>query len=263
MDFTIQYNNEEYLIILTDFFKTTKTAEVFRFSYSDIENDWIEYEIQVFVRQENDFYPKKFKELPESLKEIITKEFEESIYRTFIANPYFDELLILENEVYTYQEELKPIECNQCGRKDLYEKRNKGNKSTYISNIVKLMEDDKNPDWPFSERLLVQFTVSNVQTKLDKIDLDNLAKTIFDTFKGLIYIDDSQIVSFAGSKDSVNNIKAFMIAIKRLEPNEKPVFQEYLFSGKLNAWQLEHEKKRLLNKPTRFKSYGKFEDKRF
>ena len=261
MELIIQYENEEYLVILTEFSKTNKTVEVFRFFYSNEENDWFEFKIEVFLRVDNDFVPKKIKDLSAELKEVIAKIIEKDLGRTFIANPYFDELLIFfGKEIYTHQEQFKPIQCDQCDKKNLYEKRNKGNKSAYIEEIIKLMGEDKNLDWPFKERLLVQFSVSNVQSKLDKIDLDNLSKTMFDIFKGLIYLDDSQIVSFAADKTSVNDIKAFIVAIKRLEPNERPLFQEYLFSGKMNAWKEEREKKQQLNKPTRFIAYGTFKN---
>jgi Holliday junction resolvase RusA-like endonuclease len=200
-------------------------------------------------------------ELPEPLKKIIGENIQDIFHRTFTANPYFDELLIFAgSEVFTYQEKLKQIECNQCERKNLYEKYYKGNKTEYISRIKRLMDENENPDWPFNEKLLVQFSISNIQSKLDKVDLDNLAKTILDIFKGTIYIDDSQIISLAGSKQSVLDHKVFIVAIRRLEPNEKPVFQEYLWSGKMNAWQEQYKIKRESNKPTRFIVYGSFKE---
>jgi Holliday junction resolvase RusA-like endonuclease len=257
MEYIIENDDKRYLLVINDISKAEKNADALRLYYSDLENDWIDYMIEVFIQVEDSFNPIKIKELPDSLRDIIAKEIEHDLKRTFIANPYFDEVLIFfGSEVFTYQEKLKQIQCNQCERKNLYEMRGNINKTTYINNIQKLIEEDKNPDWPFKEKLLVQFTISDVQSKLDKIDVDNLAKTMFDTFKELIYEDDSQIVSFAGDKSSVNNIKAFIIAIKRLELNERPFFQDYIFSGKMNAWKEEHEKKKVQNKKTRFKYYG-------
>jgi Holliday junction resolvase RusA-like endonuclease len=255
MEFVLEYNEDEYLIILNDFLKKDK-AEVFRLSYSDSKGDCIEYEIQVFVRKKDEWLKIRVVELSEVLKsaiaEIIQKEFD----RIFIANPYFDELLIFyKNEVFTSQDKYKAINCNECSRANLYEKGSKDNKTEYIDRIKKLMEIESNTDWPFKEKLMLQFSVSGTQSRLDKIDLDNLAKTIFDIFKGVIYEDDSQIVSFAGSKDFVMNLKAFIVAIKRLESNEKPVIQEYLFSGKMNSWQEERKQKQLLNKATYFRIY--------
>ena len=258
MEFILEYGEEEFLIILSEFTKKDR-VEVIRIPYSDQENDWAEYEIQVFMRKENEFIPMKVMELPEFLREIIGKNIQDLFYRTFTANPYFDELLIFAgSEVFTYQEKLKPIECNQCDRKNLYEKYYKGNKTEYITKIKKLMDENKNPSWPFKEKLLVQFSISNIQSKLDAVDLDNLAKTILDIFKGTIYIDDSQIISLAGNKESVLDRKAFIVAIRRLEPNEKSVFQEYLWSGKMNAWQELYKIKRESNRPTRFIVYGLF-----
>jgi Holliday junction resolvase RusA-like endonuclease len=258
MEFILEYGDEEFLIILSEFVKKDK-VEVFRIRYSDQENDCAEYEIQVFMRQENDFIQVKVMELSEFLKEIIGKNIQDFFGRTFTANPYFDELLIFAgSEVFTYQEKLKLIECTQCDRKNLYEKYYRGNKSEYVANLKGLMESNKNPDWPFKEKLLVQFSISNTQSKLNEVDLDNLAKTILDIFKGTIYVDDSQVVSLAGNKESVLHLKAFIVAIRRLEPNEKPLFQEYLWSSKMNAWQDQYKIKRDFNKPTRFIVYGSF-----
>lgn len=260
MDYIIEYNNEQYFIILTPFDKSKAIGEVFRLRYSELENDWVEYWIQVFICEADKLHPRKINELSDPLKEIIAKEIKKDLERTFMANPYFDELMFfVGNEVFTYQEQLIPIHCNICEKKNLYEKRNKGNKSDYINNIVKLMEEDKNPDWPFKEDLLVQFSVSNSLSKLNRVDLDNLAKTILDIFKGVVYESDSQIISFAGDKSSVNSMKAFIVAIKKLAPKEKPSFQDYLFSGKMNAWQDEYKEKQRLLKPTRFKVYGSFQ----
>ena len=262
MEFILGYNNEEYLVIVSDFIKKDK-AEVIRIPYSDEENDWVEYEIQVLKRKDDVFYKTKVLDLPEELKEIIGKNLREVLERTFIANPYFDELILFAGtEVFTYQEHLKPIECIQCNRQNLYEMRNKGkgNKSEYIERIKEIMNGEKNPDWPFKERLLVQFGISTIKSKLDTIDIDNMAKTILDIFKGLIYENDSQVIALAGDKNFTLGRKAFFVAIKRLGPNERPVFQEYLYSGKMNAWKDEHEEKRLLNKSTRFVTYGSFDE---
>jgi Holliday junction resolvase RusA-like endonuclease len=177
--------------------------------------------------------------------------------KIFVANPYFDEMMIFfGNTIYTSQEKLKPIICEQCDRKNLYEKREKENKTDFINRIHGLLQTTKNHEWPFKEDLLVQFTVSNKQAKLKEVDLDNLAKTLFDALQGIVYSNDSQIIGFAGDKYSVIDIDAFIVAIKRMSPGEKPIYQEFLFSGKRNAWKAEYEQKRILNKSTRFTNYG-------
>lgn len=257
MEYILEYGDEEYLIFLNDFNKTDK-AEVISIPYSDKEDDCIEYEIQIFIRKANGLSKIKVMELSDTLREIIGRNIQEILDRTFIANPYFDELLVFYgNKVFTYQDQYKPLKCTECEKINLYEKRNKGNKTEYIEEIKKLMEGNKNSDWPFKENLLLQFSVSDTQSRLDEIDLDNLAKTIFDIFKGVVYDNDSQIISFAGEKHSILNRKAFMVAIKRLESDENPVFQEYLYSSKMNSWKEERKQKELLKKPTYFRMYRK------
>lgn len=263
MEFTLEYENEKYLVITSDFTKRDK-AEVIRIPYSDQEGDWVEYEIQVFKLMGNQFIKERVLELPDEVRGIIGKNIQDLTDRTFVANPYFDEVLIFFGaEVFTYQEQLVPIQCDQCERKNLYIMRNKGgeNKSNYIADIIDLIKHDKNPDWPFKEKILFQYTVSNSQSKLDAIDLDNLAKTILDTFKGVIYESDNQITSFSGDKTSIKGIKAFIVAIKRLEENERPLFQNFFYSGKANAWREERERKVAQNKQTRFRQYGAIKEK--
>ena len=121
------------------------------------------------------------------------------------------------------------------------------------------MERNASNEWPFNEKLLVQFTVSNLQSKLDKVDLDNLAKTILDVLKGTVYSDDNQIVGLAETKTSVKNIKTFVVAVKRLEQNEVPIFQNHLWSNYPNALKKERKIKAEANKPTRFYSVDDFE----
>lgn len=118
------------------------------------------------------------------------------------------------------------------------------------------MKQKKNIEWPFQENLLVQFTVSDIESKLKAVDVDNLANTLFDSLQGVVYSNDSQIVGFAGDKYSVNGIKAFIIGIRRLKLGEKAIYQEYLFSGKRNSWKEEYKAKVLLNRQTRFISYN-------
>jgi Holliday junction resolvase RusA-like endonuclease len=258
MEFIIEYNGDEYSVALSERTNEDK-IEVLRFPYGNEDGEWDECKIQVFLRLKDKPIQVKVLDLPEPLKEIITDTVAELRSRTFIANPYFDELLIFAgSEVFTYQEKLKPFDCSICYNKNLYEKRSKGNKSEYMSAIKSQMDTAKNEEWPFREKLLLQFSVSNTQSKLDEIDLDNLAKTIFDTLKGTVYVDDSQIIGFTGSKDSVLNLKAFIVAIRRLALGEKPVYQEYLYSQKRNIWQKEYDRKKVLNKSTRFMVYGNF-----
>jgi Holliday junction resolvase RusA-like endonuclease len=261
MEFILKYDSEDYLIMVIEEYERKNQIEVIQIPYSNKKDDYVEYEIKVFKRNSDEFDQIKVLELPEALKDIISKYIIQVLDRTFIANPYFDELLIFAgSEVFSYQEKLKPLACTQCSRNNLYEKYFRGNKKEYIENVKKLLGENMNPEWPFREKLSVQFGVTNLKSKLDKVDLDNLAKTILDIFKGTIYVDDSQIISLAGRKESIKTFKAFVVAIKRLEQDETPLFQNTLWSAKPNAWKEDRKIKAEANKPTRFIVYGKFEN---
>lgn len=260
MEFLFEYDGNEYEVFLSDFTNRDK-SEVIKIPYSDKKDDHIEYEIQVYQHKGVEVIRLNVMELSETLKTIIGEIIQKELDRTFIANPYFDEVLIFGSEVFTYQEQLVPINCTQCERRNLYEKRDRNNKTDFIKEIQTLLEEHKNPEWPFKEKLLLQFSVSNIQSNIEKVDLDNLAKTIFDTFKGVVYEEDNQIVSFAGDKNTVRNVKAFIIAIRRLSESERPHFQDYVFSGKMNSWQEERRQKQAQGKQTRFITFGEFKNK--
>ncbi len=259
MEFLLKYKDVEYLISVLDEYERKDGIEVLRLPYGKSEDDWVEYQVTAHRLEGDKLLPIKVLNLPKGVRDELGKYIDKILDRTFIANPYFDEILVFpSNEVFSYQSGMKPVKCDHCSRANLYEKVFKENKQEYVKRIKQLLERNANNEWPFNEKLRVQFTVSNLQSRLDKVDLDNLAKTILDVLKGTVYSDDNQIVSLAGSKASVNNIKTFIVAVKRLEQNEVPTFQNHLWSNYPNAWKEERKIKEEANKPTRFYSVDDF-----
>lgn len=258
MLFEFYYDDRRYLVNLEHFDEnhTEPGMEVFRIRHSDDPDSWEDYEIVMFREENENLTRVKATELPKAFQEMMGEELEKVMPKTFVANPYFDELMIFfGNTILTSKDRFGAIICDQCGKKNLYEKKGKDTKTDYIQDLQAKLKANPNPEWPFKGRLLVQFFVSDKQSRLNVVDLDNLAKTVLDTFKGVVFKDDAQVVSLVASKEWVQGIVASMVAIKQLEPDEKPKFQDFLFSGRQKAWKEEYKAKIALGKPTRFARY--------
>jgi Holliday junction resolvase RusA-like endonuclease len=256
MLFELIYDGKKYLIELEPLRKGGEKKEVFKLLYDDDSGEGDEYEIRVFLEEGENYVPQTVLGFSEEFQDFMAKGLQQIMPATFVANPFFDEVLIFYgNTIMTSQDRFKAIACDCCGRKDLYEKREKGNKTAYIQDVQSKLREDPHPEWPFKENLLVQFTISDTQSRLNEIDLDNIATALFDSMKGVVFADDSQIIRYAADKECVKGINAHVVAIKRLIPGERAHFQEFIFSGRINAWDEEYEKKIVLGKSTRFTRY--------
>jgi Holliday junction resolvase RusA-like endonuclease len=256
MLFELFYEEKRYLVELEPLIKGGETKEVFKLLYNDDSGEGDEYEIKVFQEEGEYYTPLKVLELSKEFQDFMAEGLQQVMPVTFIANPFFDEVMIFYgNTIMTSQDRFKNVTCEQCGRSDLYETRDKRNKTAYIQDVQSKLKSNPHPEWPFKENLLVQFTVSDTQSRLNNVDLDNIAKALFDSMKGVVFEDDSQIIRYAADKECVKGINAYIIAIKRLGNGERPHFQEFVYSGRVNAWDKEYQKKIDLGKSTRFASY--------
>ncbi|MEI6190468.1 MAG: RusA family crossover junction endodeoxyribonuclease [Chitinophagia bacterium] len=254
MLFELEYDEQIFLVDLDHLDREkTKKAEVFALRYNNNPNDDDEYEIKMFAVKGEDVTPIKVLDLPKELLDVMGEDLKKAMPKTFFANPYFDELMIFfGSTVLTSKDRFAMLSCTQCGRKNLYEKKGKENKSDYTADIQKKLHSNPNPAWPFKGRLHVQFSVSDKQGRLNKIDLDNLAKAILDSLKGIVFEDDAQIDTLVATKDYTNDMVANMVAIKELQLDERGKVQEFLFSGKFKSWRKEYKMKEAEGKPTRF-----------
>ncbi len=169
----------------------------------------------------------------------------------FFANPYFDEILIFwKRELLTSQDKYKPYNCISCN-KDLYLSSGKKNKADFVNGVQEALLKKSNVEWPFKENLQIQYSVTDIPSRIRLIDLDNMAKSLLDSLKGIVFMDDSQIVAIAGDKNVIGDLKAFIVAIKRLEKDEKQLFQNALFSS-VDIYKLEREAKLANGKQIRF-----------
>ncbi|MCB0517390.1 MAG: RusA family crossover junction endodeoxyribonuclease [Lewinellaceae bacterium] len=104
---------------------------------------------------------------------------------------------------------------------DFYFKRKTGNNLKKFSDTFKAqIQENLKTGHPYKkpEKLEVIISVSMDEERLENVDVDNLAKTILDCFKGLVFEDDSQVVSLIVSKD-INGfypINGLLVGIRRL-----------------------------------------------
>ena len=64
----------------------------------------------------------------------------------------------------------------------------------FDATVRHLFKDDHSPSWPLEGPLFMSIGLVVPAKEFEDRDVDNMAKTIIDGFKGLAYQDDSQIV---------------------------------------------------------------------
>lgn len=176
--------------------------------------------------------------------------------RVFYGNPYFDEIMIFLTRIPTSQDKFKPFNCSDCNESDLYKAYSKKNKTDFVDLIKNAIKKKPNPEWPFTENLLIQFNVSDIPSRICTVDLDNLAKTLMDALKGTVFNEDNQVVALAGTKDVVQNIKGCFVNVRKLEQEERPKFQQFFISSAVDdPWLEERNQKTEQGQQTRFESY--------
>lgn len=172
----------------------------------------------------------------------------------FYSNAYFDDLIGFINiDVHTSQDKFKPFKCSQCER-DLYEGREKKNKTEFVKLIKERLSEMSHPLWPYKNDLFLQISVTNSKSKIQQADIDNLVKTVLDAIKGIVFVDDSQVVSVFAEKGTLREIpmSSFLFAIRELHSGERAVVQESLWSANENYTKELREERIRNNKPSLF-----------
>jgi Holliday junction resolvase RusA-like endonuclease len=256
---TFHLEGKKYLVELDEVVEVLDDSDKLEVDSGGNDESFRTFRVRILLSDDAEILTRvRMTDFPRTIQEELVEELGKIALNTvsIVANPYFDEVMIFYGDtVLTSQDHYKPISCDHCSKPGLHLKSDKQNKSGYIKTIKEKLIANLNPDWPFKENLAIQFSVSDTQSRLNKIDLDNLAKTIFDSLQGVVFEDDVQIVRHTADKEFVNGIIAHIVAIKRLAPGERPKFQEFLFSSKIGAWADEYALKLELNKPTRFSRY--------
>ncbi|MFM9913881.1 MAG: RusA family crossover junction endodeoxyribonuclease [Methylophilaceae bacterium] len=95
----------------------------------------------------------------------------------------------------------------------------------FEKSIAEIFGNPNNKNWPLSGRLLVGIGITMPKSAYLTKDVDNMAKSILDAFRGIAYQDDKQIDSLFVSK-SLGKAWQVWIALKSLSDNQKSWFIE-------------------------------------
>ena len=92
------------------------------------------------------------------------------------------------------------------------------------------LTNDGKPEWPRTGRLLVVVDIKMPKKEYNTKDVDNMAKSLLDALKGVVYTDDSQVETLQITK-SIEETPSFMIGIKELNESDSggafpPLFKE-------------------------------------
>lgn len=92
--------------------------------------------------------------------------------------------------------------------------------------VNNLLENAKRETWPHKSKLTITIEIKGTKNYINRIDIDNVLKLLFDIFKKKVYVDDKQIFSIMASKiivenDPENEIHGFLVGLRILSDDEK------------------------------------------
>ena len=130
---------------------------------------------------------------------------------TFAMNPHYDEMLIFAGiKVPTSQDFYKLVDEQE----KLYKRIKKPNVIKFKKEMQERLLKRKKPWWPHDRKLSLFVNVGGPKNYIELKDLDNYLKTIFDSIKGIVIIDDHQITSVTIDKHENSFVSGFTIAIR-------------------------------------------------
>ena len=141
----------------------------------------------------------------------------------FQMNPYYDETLIFAGvKVPTSQDYYKLYDK----KKQLYKRVQKPNVQKFKKEIQARLLAKSKPWWPHKRKLSLFVNIGGPKNYIELKDLDNYLKTIFDTIKGVVIVDDHQITSVTIDKQENPFVSGFMLAIKLNPLTEESVYED-------------------------------------
>ena len=168
--------------------------------------------------------------------------------KRYYQNPDFEEIFVFHGlEVPTSKKEFKSIPENIQSRIrekfpeidfPLYRKGagTRGAQAFMIAIKEKLLAKKKKC-WPYKEKLLLTVGVSGIKKVYGAKDLDNLLKSVFDAFKGIVFEDDNQIeIVIAFKQILFENNPGFTVALRILQTGVFDKYNPKIFSNDYRTW---------------------------
>lgn len=147
----------------------------------------------------------------------------------FFQNPDIDEVFVFHRiEVPTSKKEFKPI-AQEIQEKiklafpeldmQLYKKGDGSRGSQeFVEGIRTKLMAKRKKRWPYKEKLLLIVRVTGFKKMYETKDIDNILKSVFDAFKGVVFEDDNQIeITIAYKQIVPQDTVGLMIGLKVID----------------------------------------------
>ena len=167
------------------------------------------------------------------------KKLKDGEIASFWANPFYDDVIIFRDNVPTGQDKFKPIDEN----KRLFELIENNSVTEFKKSLKARLTQKLKPEWPYTENLFVAFGLTGFKKDVDNKDLDNILKPVFDALKGIVFVDDRQIIKLSAEKSINDRISGVSIGIKRLGGSQDIMLCPYMWSSTSDKWEEERNQK--------------------
>lgn len=157
---------------------------------------------------------------------------------TWYFNPFYDDLfLTLGASVPTKRVGYK----QESNGKAIITSLPKGTRE-FEAKMKSMLSKQPDPAWPRTGRLLVSMLVTLNKTEYKIKDVDNLAKSLLDAMKGVVFTDDVQVDTLHVVKQPSDS-NAFFVGIKQLSHDSQgwyypPLYQREKPFEKLQTYQV-------------------------
>lgn len=96
----------------------------------------------------------------------------------------------------------------------------------FKNKVDELLDKAKKESWPHKGKLILTIEIKGSKKYINRIDIDNVLKLLFDLFKKKVFVDDKQIFSVMASKIIIENsngpeLHGFMVGLRVLKEEEK------------------------------------------
>ncbi len=164
------------------------------------------------------------------------KNEEDNKVYTFYQNPNVDILFgSMYSSIPSKKQDFKPIDVrltDENGReqilREFYQKKPSSKSVKDFESLIHRMLDnsyymERRVSKPGKVEVVIHLNL--IKSAFDKVDVDNVAKTVLDSIKGYLIDDDSQVVRLICEKTiHPMNIPSFLIAITKLTPERSGLF---------------------------------------
>jgi Holliday junction resolvase RusA-like endonuclease len=143
----------------------------------------------------------------------------------FYQNPFYDDIML-----FMLDQPVPPKQRKGKAQRRDFEKWFRGQFEQMKSKKV---------GWPYTDRLMIVFSVTGPITYLENVDIDNVAKMVLDGCKGIVFKDDRQIFSLIAEKHIAPKQPGLFMAIRKLEHGEFAAFVPAMYSSSPDTWPAE------------------------